>query len=852
MPYLGSQLARGFATTTKQSFSGDASTVAFTLTRNAGQATDLEVFVDNVQQEPTTAYGVSGTTLTFTAAPSTGTNNIYVIHRGGGSTGNLPPQDLGATDYIFRDDISFKSDSAKINFGADSDITLTHVADTGLILKNTHTSGNSGIGAILTLQTGDTDVAANNVLGQIDFQAPDEGTGTDAILVAAGISAISEGDFSSSNNATKLVFKTGASAAADSKFEIASDGSLSTPTAGTSNVRFGVNAGNSIASGGNYNVVLGDEAGTALTTGDNNTAIGFEALSTEDADGNNTAIGYQALKTLNAGASGFNTAVGVASGTAMTTGVKNTLLGHGSGAALTNADFNIAIGFGSLNSDTLGSTSVAIGEQTLNAQNFTTATDSKNTAVGHNAGKAVTTGVKNTLIGTTSGVSLTDADLNTAVGFDALAADTLGSRSVAIGKSTLNAQNFTTATDTYNTAVGYHAGLAVTTGVQNTLIGGLAGDALTDADGNVAVGYASLTTNVLGSDSVAIGKNALNVQNPATAVSMLNVAVGKNAGEAITTGTHNTFVGALAGDATDDGARNTAVGYLSLTSNCGNKNTAIGALAGQAATGINNTIVGEEAGILCTGDGNTFIGAYNSSSGGCGEAMTTGDNNTILGAFNGNQNSVDIRTEDNNVVISDGGAKVKQHMDFHNRNVMYSTYTTGYGIKISNSAASGVPEGINIITSGVATDSTSGHFLKCTDSSADRIVIDLNGSIRNHDNSYGAISDERVKQDISDASSQWDDIKAVKVRKYKMKDDVAQYNDKAWEQIGVIAQELEASGMDKLVDIDSESEEKWKSVKYSVLYMKAIKALQEAMTRIETLESENTEIKNRLDALEAE
>ena len=216
MPYLGSQLARGFATTTKQSFSGDASTVAFTLTRNAGQATDLEVFVDNVQQEPTTAYGVSGTTLTFTAAPSTGTNNIYVIHRGGGSTGNLPPQDLGATDYIFRDDISFKSDSAKINFGADSDITLTHVADTGLILKNTHTSGNSGIGAILTLQTGDTDVAANNVLGQIDFQAPDEGTGTDAILKAASIQAVSEGDFSSSSNATSIVLNTASTLAVGS------------------------------------------------------------------------------------------------------------------------------------------------------------------------------------------------------------------------------------------------------------------------------------------------------------------------------------------------------------------------------------------------------------------------------------------------------------------------------------------------------------------------------------------------------------------------------------------------------------------------------------------------------------
>ena len=53
-------------------------------------------------------------------------------------------------------------------------------------------------------------------------------------------------------------------------------------TAGTSNFRAGVNAGNSIASGGNYNVVVGDEAGTAITTGDANIAIGFEALKTED------------------------------------------------------------------------------------------------------------------------------------------------------------------------------------------------------------------------------------------------------------------------------------------------------------------------------------------------------------------------------------------------------------------------------------------------------------------------------------------------------------------------------------------------------------------------------------------
>ena len=74
------------------------------------------------------------------------------------------------------------------------------------------------------------DIAANDVIGKIDFQAPDESTGTDAILVAAGIEAVSEGDFSSSSNATSLEFMTGASEAATAKVRITSAGHLM-PTA---------------------------------------------------------------------------------------------------------------------------------------------------------------------------------------------------------------------------------------------------------------------------------------------------------------------------------------------------------------------------------------------------------------------------------------------------------------------------------------------------------------------------------------------------------------------------------------------------------------------------------------------
>ena len=127
---------------------------------------------------------------------------------------------LGTTSLEFAD--LYLHDGAQILFGADQDVVLTHAADVGLTLKTATTSDDTQ--ATLTLQTGDTDIAANDVIGQLHFQAPDEGTGSDAILVAAGIAAVSEGDFSSSNNATKLSFKTAASEAASEKASLSSTG----------------------------------------------------------------------------------------------------------------------------------------------------------------------------------------------------------------------------------------------------------------------------------------------------------------------------------------------------------------------------------------------------------------------------------------------------------------------------------------------------------------------------------------------------------------------------------------------------------------------------------------------------
>ena len=129
---------------------------------------------------------------------------------------------LGSTSLEWSD--IFLADGAVINFGSDQDVTLTHVADSGLALKSVATADDKPV--TLVLQTGETDIAANDVLGVLNFQAPDEGTGTDAILVAAGIAAVSEGDFSASANATKLSFRTAASAAASETMSLTSNGDL--------------------------------------------------------------------------------------------------------------------------------------------------------------------------------------------------------------------------------------------------------------------------------------------------------------------------------------------------------------------------------------------------------------------------------------------------------------------------------------------------------------------------------------------------------------------------------------------------------------------------------------------------
>ena len=172
------------------------------------------------------------------------------------------------------------------------------------------------------------------------------------------------------------------------------------------------------------------------------------------------------------------------------------------------------------------------------------------------------------------------------------------------------------------------------------------------------------------------------------------------------------------------------------------------------------------------------------------------------------------------------------------------------------------------------------EFIRCAISGvANKFIVTDGGTIQAVNTTVASISDERIKQDIVDAKSQWNDIKALKFKNFKKKQAVRDDGDNALKELGVIAQDVESAGMNGLIEMSNpdissiksdssfgtlwteddeevkngtetvgevkEIKEQVKTVKYSMIWMKSVKALQEAMERIETLEAEVTALKNQ-------
>jgi hypothetical protein len=172
-------------------FSGNASTTAFTLTRQVVSPTDINVIVGGALQEPTVAYSVNGYTLTFTTPPGSGTNNIYVVYRGSSISNYAFVPDGSITYAKLANNIKqFTVDTLTAN-GTGSTITLTEtpasanavvVSVDGLIKTaptNYTLSGNT-----ITFTSVPT-VGANVVVRHIGFRT----TSTVTALLASSVTA---------------------------------------------------------------------------------------------------------------------------------------------------------------------------------------------------------------------------------------------------------------------------------------------------------------------------------------------------------------------------------------------------------------------------------------------------------------------------------------------------------------------------------------------------------------------------------------------------------------------------------------------------------------------------------------
>ena len=146
MAYVGTPIdtTNQFQSLQGKRFDGDGSTTAFTLDIAPSSVFDIEVFVDNVRQDPNSAYALSGTTMTFTSAPASGTNNIYVIHQA---------KSVGTIDLPEGALVDLNGGSDKLVLDADGDTTISADTDDQIDFK---VAGNDRVkldNTDLTLQT---------------------------------------------------------------------------------------------------------------------------------------------------------------------------------------------------------------------------------------------------------------------------------------------------------------------------------------------------------------------------------------------------------------------------------------------------------------------------------------------------------------------------------------------------------------------------------------------------------------------------------------------------------------------------------------------------------------------------
>jgi len=212
MAYIGNQQTQGFSQVpAKQDLTGATGT-SLTLTHAVASAEGIDLFINNVRQEPTTAYsiGADGVTVTLTGSV-VATDDIYVVYNSLALQTSTHPsnQALQATSGLFSGTVSAASATVTGDLTVDTstlkvDSTNNRVG-IGSASPLSDLSVESSIGGVLTLSTSDTTGTSGDSLGKIDFYSGDTSTGS------TGVQARISGVYDSNGDSTALTFTTGTS-----------------------------------------------------------------------------------------------------------------------------------------------------------------------------------------------------------------------------------------------------------------------------------------------------------------------------------------------------------------------------------------------------------------------------------------------------------------------------------------------------------------------------------------------------------------------------------------------------------------------------------------------------------------
>ena len=354
-------------------FSGTGSATAFTLSRPVASVAQVQVTIDNVAQNPSSAYTVSANTITFTSAPLSGTNNIYVYY-------TSPITDVIAPGQGTVTTTSLTSSLTLASPNITTALTLTGAAGTS---GQALTSGGSGVAPTWTTIGAST--ATATTLGTVYGRQTTSG-GT-PYLTAYGYNA---GTNNTGANNTAVGVDALAANTSAAKNTAVGHLALTATTTGGENV--GVGYGALYSNNGTQNVAIGNQTLQAVTTATANTAVGYQAGYANSIGDANAFVGHSAGKAVTSGS--YNALFGAYAGQSVTTGARNCLIGEAAGSSVTTANYSTLVGDNAGNSITSGSSNVCVGREA----GSTITTGSANIVIGPQAGN-VSTGSNNVYIG---------------------------------------------------------------------------------------------------------------------------------------------------------------------------------------------------------------------------------------------------------------------------------------------------------------------------------------------------------------------------------------------------------------------------------------------------------------------